>query len=191
MDEGNSREDGTTLLELMVTLAISVLLFAITTTLWTPVTERVQASSVQTNLQRAFTLARTTAVHRRTIVTLCPTRQDGTCTSDWQLPVTVFLDTENLKKIKSDRQVIKRLTLHDAGRIIPSKSGSSQRRYFQFNPDGTSKGSIGNLTWCPESRTPERANHVRINFGGRLIWSRDRNGDGIVENASGNNIHCP
>ncbi|MFL1404010.1 GspH/FimT family pseudopilin [Marinobacter sp. M1N3S26] len=191
MDIYKFKEEGATLLELIVTLMISAMLFTVTTILWTPVTERVQASSVQTNLQRAFTLARTTAVHRRTAVTLCPIQPDGACTNDWQQPVAIFLDPDNIRELQDELQIIKQLTLHDSGQIIPSNSGSGPRRYFQFNPDGSSKGSIGNLTWCPASRSAERANHVRINFGGRLIWSQDRNGDGIVENASGENIRCP
>lgn len=190
MDIDNFGERGTTVLELMITLIIGATLFAMAVMLWTPVSERYQAAAVQSNLQRAFTLARATAIHRRSIVTLCPVQADGDCSSDWKNPVAIFLDPDSLKAVKNDFHVINRLAIHKSGQLIPSNSGAGPRRYFQFNPDGTSKGSIGNLTWCPQSGSAERASHVRINFGGRLVWSRDTNGDGIVEDAHGNDIRC-
>lgn len=185
-----SNQHGMTLLELLVTVAISAILLTVVSVSWTPVAEAFHASAVQNNLQRMFTLARSTAVHENTVVTLCPVSTEGKCTSAWNNPVAIFADPKNLKEIVSEGLIIRQVNAIRTGELIPSNSGAGPRRYFQFNSDGASKGSIGHLTWCPPSREAKRANHVRINFGGRLIWSRDTNGDGIVEDAKGNNISC-
>src|SRR5690554_1891983 len=118
-----------TLLELLVTVAIGILLLTIASLSWTPVAEAVQASAVQSNLQRVFTLARSAAVHENTVVTLCPITVDGKCTSDWSNPVVVFLDAKNLKEIEADEHVIQQVALVRTGEIIPSKSGAGPRRY--------------------------------------------------------------
>src|SRR5690606_17418542 len=185
------QEKGLTLIELAIAVAIAALLITWASNSCLPVTERLSATAVQSNTNRLFNLARTTAVFKNRIVTLCPLDAQNKCSSDWGLPVAIFEDTANLRAVSDRGQVIRFIQLATNGVIIPSKSSAhSWRSYFQFNPDGTTRGTMGNLTWCPPSETDTRAIHARVNLGGRLIWSQDRDQDGIVENAGGLPLNC-
>lgn len=184
------KEAGLTLLELLSVLVIISILMMSAGAAWNPLVDRVQASAVQTNIHRAFSLARSSAVHFGSTVTICPLSDENRCVNDWNRPVGIFQDNNNLYRVPKDAPMIKILTLNVGGFLRSSNAGRGMRRYFQFNPDGSSRGSLGHLLWCPASLKSERANHVRINFGGRLIWSRDNDGDGIIEGADGKNISC-
>src|SRR5699024_4551187 len=121
--------------------------------------------------------------HKGRIVTICPLSSGRRCINNWNQPVGIFFDDENRYRLDHSAKPIQILTLQQGGSLYSSSAGRGARRYFQFNPDGSSRGSIGHLVWCPTSLKAERANQVRINFGGRLIWSKDTDGDGIVEGA--------
>ena len=183
-------EAGLSLLELLIVLIIGAILITLVGNAWGPLTERMKATTLQSNVHRAFTLARTLAVEKNTITTLCPLTPTGDCSNDWNQPVGIFLDPANNRRVLNDAALIKRLSLHTTGTLKPSNAPGGPRRYFQFSPDGSSRGTAGHLTWCPPSGQNQRARHVRINFGGRLLWSRDNNGDGIVEDANGRNVSC-
>ncbi|HTN32847.1 MAG TPA: GspH/FimT family pseudopilin [Marinobacter sp.] len=181
---------GFTLLELLIVIAI----LAIVTTMGTNglqwLSERTQASATHSNIGHIFALARYTAVTKQSIVTICPLDKNNICVSDWALPTAVFLDPDSKLALTADNQLIRAMVLAKAGYITPSNTSSGPRRYFQYRPDGWVRGTIGNLTWCPQSRNPEMAIHVRVNFGGRLTWSKDNNHNNIVEGADGTDISC-
>ena len=183
------KDAGLTLVELIITLAISATLLMLASASWTPLTEKIQASTVQSNIQRIFTDARFRAVNSRTVITICPLTAGGVCSNNWNTAISVFPDPENHYKAEPE-DVVRTLNVSSAGHLKSSNAGSGARRYFQFKPDGSARGSIGHLVWCPGSGDASRANQVRINFGGRLLWSKDENNDGIAEDASGQNINC-
>lgn len=181
---------GLTLLELLVVVIIVAIMATLATISWLPIKETVEASTVQTNVRRAFTEARMTAVYNKSLTTICPLDNDKECTNNWNNDVVIFTDQSNQKKVSSEDQIQYVLHLADSGTILSSYSGYKRRRYFQFKPDGSVNGSIGNLIWCPESGNERKASQVRINFGGRLFWAKDQDNDDVVENSSGQPISC-
>jgi len=181
---------GLTLIELLLTIAILSIITSLTIGSFNWLVERSSAAATKSNIERAFALARFTAVTEQTIITICPLDSSKKCTNDWSLPTTVFRDPSSSLEITDPNQPIKSLALPSGGYLTPSNSFNGPRKHFQYRSDGSVRGTLGNLTWCPQSRNPESAIHVRINFGGRLAWSRDSDGSGIVETASGTDISC-
>ncbi len=186
----NSRQTGFTLLELLITITILAILINTGTQGMQWLSERTQASATRSNIERAFATARYTAVTERTIVTICPLNQNRKCVNDWSLPTAVFRDPDSSLELKSKAQLVRSLLLARNGALIPSNSFNGPRRYFQYRPDGGVRGTIGNLTWCPASKSSELSIQTRVNFGGRLTWSRDTNDNGIPEDSSGQDISC-
>lgn len=183
-------EQGLTLIELLITFAIITIAVTIGTSSFSWIMERSQAAATRNNIERAFSLARYTAVTEQTIVTICPLNSSNKCSSNWSLPTFVFRDPDSNLELDDTSKIIKEFKLASAGQLTPSNSFNGPRRYFQYRPDGSVRGTLGNLTWCSLSGNDETAVHVRVNLGGRLTWSRDSNGNGIVETASGNDVRC-
>jgi prepilin-type N-terminal cleavage/methylation domain-containing protein len=181
---------GITLLELMVTLVISSIILNFAASNWSGLIERTTASQVKTSLRTVFSVARSSAVYEQQLVTLCPLDENNQCVSDWDRPVSIFTDPDNSKSLSESTHLIRVVPVTTSGTLTPSATSHGGRRYFQYKPDGSAHGTIGNLTWCPRSKVAERAVQLRLNFGGRIRWAKDRNGDGVVEDSSGQEITC-
>ncbi|AFP29670.1 hypothetical protein MRBBS_0732 [Marinobacter sp. BSs20148] len=186
----NSAQTGFTLLELLVTIAILAILINVASPGMQRLSEHTQATATRSNIERAFATARYTAVTERTLVTICPLNQNNQCVNDWSLPTAIFRDPDSSLELTSQTQLIRLSSLAAHGDIKPSNSSHGPRRYFQYRPDGGVRGTIGNLTWCPASKSAELLVQARVNFGGRLTWSRDTNNNGIAEGSSGQDLSC-
>lgn len=180
-------QSGVTLLELIIAVTV---LAIVTTTALPALQELFENTARRASMQRMvglFHLARTEAVNTGTIVTICPLDDDNRCTGDWERPVHVFADSGNQRALASDEHLL---------RISePPDSGSwdvrvGNRGYFQYRPDGRIRGTLGNLTWCPESGEETNAGQLIVNMGGRLRYARDHSGDGVVQGSDGQPVAC-
>jgi type IV fimbrial biogenesis protein FimT len=182
---------GFTLLELIITIAVLAIVTASVSASWSSFVERNSSYVIQSGLSRTFALARSSAVKLNEVTTICPL--DGTmqCSRDWDRSITIFVDPLNERALTPNTEVLRVFDLPEAGSITASKSGPYERRYFQYNPNGTTRGTLGNLVWCPISQEASRAIQLRMNFGGRITWARDSNKDGVKEDAQGQPLRCP
>lgn len=181
---------GFTLLELLITLAIAVIIANLAVSNWQGLVEQTGANRIQSDLTQAFSEARGAAVHAGQITTLCPIDTEGNCVANWNDKVSLFRDPLNNKSLDDPDNLIRTFDFAEAGELRASNAGVAERRYFQYNPDGSTRGSIGHVIWCPNSNNPSRAVQMRLNFGGRVTWAIDRDGDGIREDANGNPLQC-
>ncbi|WP_077529397.1 GspH/FimT family pseudopilin [Vreelandella utahensis] len=181
-------ERGVTLLELIIVIAV---LAIVTTTMVPGLQKLFENTARRTQMQNMvglFHLARTEAVSQGTIVTICPLDGSDRCTGDWQKPVHVFVDPENQRALSSGQAVLRVQEPPDSGSWTVSVGN---RGYFQYRPNGMIRGTLGNLTWCPESADEKNAGQLIINMGGRLRYARDHSGDGVVQGSNGKPVHCP
>lgn len=182
---------GFTLLELVITIAVVAVITASVSGTWGTLVERYTRYAVQSTLSQTFASARSSAVRFAEITTICPL--DGTmqCSRDWDRPLTVFLDPMNERGLTVDTEILQIFEIPDDGSIKASNSGPMERRYFQYNPNGTARGTLGNLVWCPNSHNSSSAIQLRMNLGGRITWARDSDLDGVKEDAQGQPLSCP
>lgn len=185
-----SRQGGFTLFELMITIAVAIIVTSAVTAGWRGLVDNANSQRIQSTLIQSFADARSEAVTRNQITTICPLDTNGACHADWDAPISVFTDPNNDRALTATTRMIHTHHAVPAGHLTASKSGPTERRYFQYNPDGSSKGTIGNITWCPNDGDATRAIQLRLNFGGRVIWATDSNGDGIREDSQGQELVC-
>lgn len=181
---------GFTLLELIVTIAMIAVITASVSGTWGALVERYTRYAVQSTLSQTFASARSNAVKFAEITTVCPLDDTMQCSRDWDRPLTVFLDPLNERSLTGDTEILRIFEIPENGSIKASKSGPLERRYFQYNPNGTARGTLGNLVWCPPSENPSLAIQLRMNFGGRITWARDYDQDGVKEDAQGHPLAC-
>ncbi|UDL04369.1 GspH/FimT family pseudopilin [Marinobacter sp. CA1] len=179
---------GLTLVELLLVVSILSITLGIGIPSITQLIEKTHRQDSLYQLLNGLSFARTEAITRGTVVTLCPLDNKNQCSNNWNQPITVFSDPLKKREL-SDADAILRI-------IEPPKSGklygrTGIRRHFGFRPTGMARESIGHLLWCPNDRLAEKAFQIRINMGGRPLIAEDADGDGIVEDTYGQNIRCP
>ncbi|MCH8531186.1 MAG: GspH/FimT family pseudopilin [Saccharospirillum sp.] len=181
---------GFTLVELFICIAVISILATVSLPALQNLVEKVRAQQLQSELRTLFHTARMTAVHNQTTVTLCPLDDLNVCSNNWSSEISVFIDPDNTRRLMAPEMKIRVQRPLKHGKLRASSAGSSERRYFQYNPDGTVRGTIGHLIWCPSSKAPQNAFQLRINFGGRIRWAQDINGDGVAQMVDGSPISC-
>lgn len=182
---------GFTLLELIITVAVVAIITASVSGTWEAWAERYTRYAVQSTLSQTFASARSSAVTFHETTTICPLDEDQRCSRDWDLPITVFLDPINERALTGNTEIIRVFDHPHNGLLTASHSGPLERRYFQYNPNGTARGTLGNLVWCPRSHNASGAIQLRMNFGGRITWAKDSDEDGVKEDAQGQPLVCP
>ncbi|WP_431474729.1 GspH/FimT family protein [Marinobacter sp. KM021] len=179
---------GFTLIELLLTIAILIIALGIGLPSFGKLIENSHRKDTLHQLLTAISYARTEAITRSANITLCPLDTNGKCSTDWNKPITIFVDPSRSRHLTSSEAIL---------RVLPSPSQgylygrTGIRKHFGFRSTGMARESIGHLLWCPKDGDPRQAFQIRINMGGRPILARDSDNDGIVEDAYGRNITCP
>lgn len=186
-----SPQRGFTLVEAMVTVSMTVILAATVSIGWQALIDRTTAYRVQSTLAQSFADARSQAITDREITTLCPLDDQLDCSSNWDRPISVFVDPQNERALTGNAELVQKHSAVNAGSFRASYSGPAERRYFQYNPDGSARGTLGHIVWCPNSGEADRAIQLRMNFGGRITWARDSDNDGVREDANNQPLTCP
>lgn len=180
---------GFTLVELAITLALLALLAGIASTSWTRLISETRHADIVNGTHRMFALARSYAVHRKILTTICPLSAAQRCVDNWNKPVSVFPDRDNDKRPDNGR-------IHRVFNLSKSHSRlysrTAGRGYFQLGPDGMSHGTMGSLVACSQSGNQGVAmSYLALNIGGRLRTLRDKDGDGTIRLPWGTTITCP
>ena len=184
---GNSAR-GFTLIELVIVLLVVSTLITQAIPLFGTLAVNAQKQSEAAELVSLLNLARNKAISEGQTVTVCAINTEKKCDRDWTKPIVAFRDPNRLRQINDDRQII-RLFEPDGNGNFHANLGI--RDYFRFRSSGMAREAIGNIVWCPKNGNAEMAFQLRINMGGRIHHSQDRDGDGIVEGTSGQPITCP
>ncbi len=180
-----ARQNGLTLVELMVVVAISAILLGLVVPNVQVITSRNQVTSDINATSAALRFARFTAVDQLKEVIVCPSADFSACdTSDWDLPKIVFIDRNE----NGNREANEAL-LYTTEEISVANNMTAPNRLIVFSPTGTANQS-STLNLCANSNDNKLARQIDINPNGRVKLSRDENGDGIHENKDGDALSC-
>jgi type IV fimbrial biogenesis protein FimT len=180
---------GFTFFELLVTLAIAALVLHWTTTSFSEIVAGQRASLRINGLIAAVNVARHTAITRRTRTTLCPGRDRCGERDSWHRGALIFTDHNGNRQIDPGDAIAARLPAMNEGERVYWRAFRN-RSYLQFEPTGLTDWQNGNFQYCPADLDPRFSRQIIINAQGRVRHARDRNGDGIAEDASGKPLTC-
>lgn len=182
---------GFTLIELLVSVAIAGVLLSFALPSFQRLVAAERATAAMNQLLGAVALARSQAILQGRVVTLCP-GAGGRCLGrhQWHHGATVFVDHNGNARLDGDDHLVRSFPrLRPGGRIY--WRSFRNRSYLQFHPRGYTRWQNGNFLYCPPDDDETHARMAIINAAGRGRVARDGDGDGIVENASGDNVICP
>lgn len=179
---------GFTLIELLTTMAILAILAGFVSAL-TPIVTSTRHTEVVNTTFRIFSLARSYAVNRNTLTTICPLSASMECVDDWSRPISVFPDKDNDKRPDAGQIFQLFRTTSDQSSLFSRTAG---RGYFQLAPNGMSHGSMGSLVVCTNIGNGSfKMSYIALNLGGRLRSLDDADQDGVIRLPWGATITCP
>lgn len=156
---------GFTLMEMLVVLSMAAILAAV----GAPALQNLVMDMRMTTRINEFVshlhLARSAAIQRQQRIALCPSSDRTTCATapQWQHGWIIFVNGNGNKTHESSEEILRAQNPQHASLTI--KSGSHYPIVFQ--PEGTSGGTNGTITFC-DARGASKARAVVLSNGGRV-----------------------
>ncbi len=164
------KENGFSLIELIVTLAIAAIVLTIAVPSFQSSIQNNRKTTAINALATALQLARNTAISRRVRVTVCKSLDGLDCVtdgnaSDWTQGWIVFIDPNNRDNVDDDEDIL-RVQGPLPGNVRFSGNRLVNNR-VAFDPRGMADASLGTLTYCdsPDDAQPRA---LIISFGGQV-----------------------
>lgn len=186
--QSNNKQQGFTLVELMVTIAIVATLMAIALPNFNSFLVETRVDNEISHLQRMLLTARNTAINAEQTVTLCPLDASNDCDTNWQNELSVFIDIDGDKTYEpaTDERVV----------AVKAKINTNDKlQYGQdsiiYTPTGSITGGVSTspFKYCPKDY-PAKSRGITVSTSGRSYVTSDTDTDGIDEDRSGNEITC-
>lgn len=165
---GRRRQDGFTLAELLVTLAVGAVVLSLGVPSYSQFTQDSQQVRSANELLATLHAARDLAVTRNVRVTVCPSTDGVRCAEgDWQTGWIVFVDEDGNRAVGDGESVSVAGDELDAIRVVSSEFS----RFVIFRPNGrimvdNTRQNSGEFTLC-DRRGPSHARVVVIDMSGR------------------------
>lgn len=163
---------GFTLVELLVTLAVSALLLAVAVPSTAVIVKSVRLSSASNVFLSGLYLARGEAIKRNARVVLCKSLDGVACAmvGGWEQGWIVFHDANNNGLRDANELVIRREASLSSG--LRLRGNMNVARYVSFAPTGATKllsggFQAGTLTICHESAESGEGREIVLNAVGR------------------------
>ena len=160
------RQDGVTLIELIITLAILAVGAGLATSGVSAAIHAANTSNATSSLYAALTQARSNAANGTADVVLCPSSDGASCSAGyhWESGWIAFAATHT----GSDRTPDEPILLHQEA--LPRKVHlitSAGRTRIRFQPSGSNAGSNATFTLC-DGRGPAKASAYAMANNGNL-----------------------
>lgn len=188
-------QQGFTLVELMITIAIFGILLAIATADYGPIINSNRLASAMNQLQGELAFARTEASKASSNVTVCSSTDSASCSggTGWEGGWIIFTDSDADATIDAGDRIVRvtpgldSVTLRRSGFNFPAGR-------IQFNSRGELRGggaTAGSFSLCGTDNNTSQARGVVIQISGSTRRMVDEDSDNIVNDHAGGNLTCP
>ncbi|MCF6256879.1 MAG: GspH/FimT family pseudopilin [Gammaproteobacteria bacterium] len=193
-----SRQNGFSLIEVIVTMAIAAIVLSIGIPSFQSYTQNNRQTIAINGLATALQLARNSAVSRRIPVTLCKSPNGTNCvigggSGDWSQGWMIFTNPNGINGVAGLDPNAGEELLRVHGRLQGNSTligNNNVINQITFSPQGLALGSNGTITNC-DSRGNTTAAALVISVGGQVRQAEDTDNDGIVENGAEDPVPCP
>ncbi|MBT9591514.1 MAG: GspH/FimT family pseudopilin [Thiobacillus sp.] len=167
------KQSGTTLLELMVVLAVSAILLTIGIPSFASFASNNRLAGATNALVSSLHLARSEAIKRNGRAVLCKSASGVACSAsgDWQQGWIVFHDANNNAVLDAGEALILTHSALPSGLLVTATGSFSN--YISYAPMGAARlisgtWQFGNLTLCQQSPDQGGARKIVISSTGRV-----------------------
>jgi|SaaInl5LU_22_DNA_1037371.scaffolds.fasta_scaffold04192_6 type IV fimbrial biogenesis protein FimT len=166
-------ERGATLLEICLCLSLIIILNGVAPPQLQNFKSYFDSRSTQKSLLSFLGLARSRALHRQQIVTLCPLAEGSRCIGQWSEQLAIFVD-QNSNAVRDANE-----ELLSTWQELPSQANLTwtlDRRYIRFRPNGTTSATTGSLRYCLSDRDSTHNFRIVVARTGRTRVDRNSHG---------------
>lgn len=192
------KQNGFTLVEVIVTMAIAAVVLSIGVPSFQSYTQNSRQTTAINELATALQLARNSAITQRVRVTLCksndssaatPTCQNGPGSGDWLQGWVIFTDLNNDSVLNAGDVLLRAHGAINNDASVSFVGNNNVANRVSFDAKGIALGFNGTILHC-DSRGDTFAKALVISLGGQVRQARDEAGsDGIVD-VNGANVIC-
>lgn len=171
---------GFTIIELMVTLAISATLIGVAAPSFQSVIANTRQTSQLNSLVGSFHLARSAAAKHGHRVVICKSHDGDSCNTGnrWDQGWMVFADRDGNRSRTADEPRLQVRMPFPATQTLTYRRGVGSNNYITYHPSGFTRTN-GTFTFC-DSRGSEHAKALILYKTGRTRISRTRaNGEAL------------
>ncbi|MBF0610064.1 MAG: prepilin-type N-terminal cleavage/methylation domain-containing protein [Magnetococcales bacterium] len=182
-------QQGYTLVELMITLAVAGVMIAASAPLVTDILRTNRLTALSNQLIGTLGYARSEAIKRSSRVTMCRSSSGSTCDgTQWENGWLIFVDSDKNSAYTAGETILR------VREALPTnftmRGGSTTTSTITFLSSGAvSTSANGVFALCYNSSTSNMQGVV-VNKMGRIRAAQDSNSDGLPENESGTNLSC-
>ncbi|MBL4940409.1 MAG: GspH/FimT family pseudopilin [Colwellia sp.] len=176
-----------TLIELMLSVAVTSILAAIAIPNYSDFIVQMRVDSEISKLHRILFLTRNAAINNGQKAIVCPLNLSNQCTTLWHNELSVFVDVNDNEKFDDNERIVSIRAAINTGDKLLYGIG---RNKITFKPTGHLSGlANGTFRYCPQ-------NHMKLSRGivvarsGRFYQSTDIDNDGLDENRGNKEISC-
>lgn len=171
------KQSGTTLLELVVVLAIAGILLAVGIPSFASLARSSRLSAATNEFLASLHLARSEAIKRGGRAVMCPSATGTSCADGggWHQGWLLFHDGNNNARVDAGEDLVLARQALPAGLRLTGNATVSE--YISYAPDGATRRvsgafQAGTLTVCYQTASPVVANQVVISSTGRPRTAR-------------------
>lgn len=175
------KQQGFTLIELTIVLAIITLLFSLGSSSYRFLINQSRIQSDVSNLLMMLRMTREQAIINATTSVLCPSSDDKTCIRNWKLPLIQFHDTNKNKKRDNDEMILNRFDAFSEDALI-----NYPKTQVRFNEHGMANFYNGTFGYC----LGDTVQGIVISRIGRIRFAQDLDGDHIPDVNPNTPVSC-
>ncbi len=149
-----------------------------------------QSHKVQSQIIQALSFARANALTAQETTTLCPATNSIMCGNEWKNGILVFNDINASGAIDHEAEKVLFSVPPAAHEYSLKWAAFGNRPYLRYTPLGHTQNQNGTFIYCPITKDAIYANTIIINRTGRIRKGQDKNRNGIIERANGEDVTC-
>ncbi len=179
-----TRQEGFTLIELMITLLVASILVGIAVPSFQTFIKRSQADTLQARVASAVATARTEAASRNTFVSMCASDNGTDCGGSWNNGWLIYENPDNDAAIDDDEIVIEvyRHGGNSTFSFVQGQNTGNNLSQITFNQQGFLAGVQTVLvTVCESGGDVRYARGLFLNASGLVVKTKDNDGDGVQD----------
>jgi type IV fimbrial biogenesis protein FimT len=158
---------GFTLVEVLLTLALILILAGLAVPSYQALVAKNRASAQVNQLISAINLARSEAVRRHQVITLCKSEDGKTCGGEWSQGWIIFVDQQVSGQVDFNDEILRVYHAVPKGSFLEWVAQRSND-YLQMDPSGATHGQAGTFYYYPNVGHKEKFSRVIVSNTGRV-----------------------